>query len=187
GGALTYARTTNAAHGNVVVNADGTFTYTPTANYHGADSFTYTVTDAAAGETATNTVTFTVTSVNRITATKDSFTTAEDTAIADRVATNDSTTSGGALTYARTTNAAHGNVVVNADGTFTYTPTANYNGNDSFTYTVTDAAAGESATKTVSLTVTSDVDLAAENDTFTTSEDTPLSDSVATNDSTTSG
>src|SRR5438105_6078674 len=43
-------RSTDPSHGSVTVNADGTFTYTPAANYHGADSFTYTVTDAAAGE-----------------------------------------------------------------------------------------------------------------------------------------
>jgi Cadherin-like domain len=36
-------------------------------------------------------------------------------------------------------NAANGVVVMNADGTFSYTPNANYNGNDSFTYKITDA------------------------------------------------
>ena len=32
-------------------NGDGTFTYTPTANFNGADSFTYTVTDGNGGTT----------------------------------------------------------------------------------------------------------------------------------------
>ena len=66
---------------------------------------------------------------------------------------NDSTTSGGTLTYAKASNPSHGTVVVNADGSYTYTPATNYNGTDSFTYTVTDAASGESLTRTVNLTV----------------------------------
>jgi len=32
------------SHGTVTLDADGSFTYTPTANYNGADSFTYTTT-----------------------------------------------------------------------------------------------------------------------------------------------
>ncbi len=50
---------TSANGGNVVVNADGTFTYNPPPGYEGADSFTYTLTDnanansAAANRTAT--------------------------------------------------------------------------------------------------------------------------------------
>ena len=35
------------AHGTVILNADGGFTYTPAANYHGADSFTYKVNDGS--------------------------------------------------------------------------------------------------------------------------------------------
>jgi VCBS repeat-containing protein len=44
-------------------------------------------------------------------------------------------------------------VTVNADGSYTYTPSADYSGPDSFTYTVTDGQRG-SNTYTVSITVT---------------------------------
>ena len=53
----------DAPHGTVVDNGDGTYTYTPDANYSGADSFTYTISDGAGG-TATGTVNLTVTAVN---------------------------------------------------------------------------------------------------------------------------
>ncbi|MEN9466155.1 MAG: hypothetical protein RL081_156 [Pseudomonadota bacterium] len=62
------AKASNPANGTVVVNADGTFTYTPNANFTGADSFTYTITDAD-GDTSTATVSFNVGSVDdRLTA-----------------------------------------------------------------------------------------------------------------------
>src|SRR5205085_1502356 len=187
GGTLSFAKTTDPSHGNVTANADGTFTYTPAANYHGTDSFTYTVTDAAAVPSTTHTGSITVTAVTDLTGHDDSFSTSEDTVLSDSVATNDTTTSGGTLSFAKTTDPSHGNVTVNADGSFTYTPAANYHGADSFTYTVTDAAAGESATQTVSITVTAVTDLTGQDDSFSTSEDTVLSDSVAINDTTTSG
>jgi Ca2+-binding RTX toxin-like protein len=45
-GGLTYGLQTGSAHGVAVVNADGTFSYTPNAGYSGSDSFVYRVTDS---------------------------------------------------------------------------------------------------------------------------------------------
>ena len=53
---LTAALVAPPANGQVTVNADGSFTYTPTAGFSGTDSFTYRVEDAN-GATATATVT----------------------------------------------------------------------------------------------------------------------------------
>jgi hypothetical protein len=50
-------------HGAVAVNADGTFSYTPVANYNGADSFTYRLSDGPLDSNLA-TVNLTVTSVN---------------------------------------------------------------------------------------------------------------------------
>ena len=50
------SRSTVPAHGTATVNADGTVTYAPAANYNGADSFSYTIGDGNGG-TATATVT----------------------------------------------------------------------------------------------------------------------------------
>ncbi len=46
GSALTYSVTRNPKRGDVTINADGSFVYTPKKNKIGVDSFTYTATDA---------------------------------------------------------------------------------------------------------------------------------------------
>ncbi len=58
-GALTVTSVSTPAHGTVVINGDGTLTYTPVAGFVGTDNFTYAIVDAA-GLTATTTVTITV-------------------------------------------------------------------------------------------------------------------------------
>jgi VCBS repeat-containing protein len=63
GDSVTYAKATDPSHGTVTVNADGTYTYTPAANYSGSDSFTYTVSDGNGGSN-TYSVTITVNPVN---------------------------------------------------------------------------------------------------------------------------
>jgi len=70
------------ANGTVTMNADGTYTYTPNANFNGTDSFTYTVDDGKGG-TDTGTVFLSVTADNDdpVAQTGIVSTTAEDTAV----------------------------------------------------------------------------------------------------------
>ena len=49
GDALVVSSVTVPAHGTATANADGTVTYAPAANYHGADSFSYTIGDGNGG------------------------------------------------------------------------------------------------------------------------------------------
>lgn len=63
GDVLTVTSVTQPAYGTVVINSDGTVKYTPTADYVGNDSFTYTIVDEH-GATDTATVTLTVNKVN---------------------------------------------------------------------------------------------------------------------------
>ncbi|MES2789344.1 MAG: Ig-like domain-containing protein [Planctomycetota bacterium] len=168
---------TQPAHGTVILNLDGSFTYTPAPNYHGPDSFTYQAFDANA-TSADVTVSITVNSVNDAPVAVDgTLTTAEDTPLvmaAPGVLGNDSDVDGDSLTALLVTGAAHGTVALNPDGSFTYTPSANYNGPDSFTYQVTDGVL-TSGIATVNLTITAVNDApVAVNDTYTTAEDTPL-------------
>ena len=73
------------------------------------------------------------------TAAADSYSTNEDTPLSGTsVLSNDTDSDGDNLTAALVGNATHGSVVLNADGTFTYTPAANYYGSDSFTYSASD-------------------------------------------------
>lgn len=57
GSALSYTVTREPKRGEVTVNADGTFTYTPKKNKIGTDSFTYTATDEAGNVSRQATVT----------------------------------------------------------------------------------------------------------------------------------
>jgi VCBS repeat-containing protein len=63
GDAVTYALETAAANGTAVVNADGSFNYTPDLNSNAPDSFTYTVSDGNGGSN-TYTVNINVAAVN---------------------------------------------------------------------------------------------------------------------------
>ena len=63
GDTLTVTAIAQASNGSVVLNADGTVTYQPNANFNGTDSFTYTVSDSN-GDVDTATVNVTVNSAN---------------------------------------------------------------------------------------------------------------------------
>ena len=138
------------------MNANGSFSYTPTAGFSGTDSFTYTATDGMATSTPA-TVTLTVYSVP--VANPDSYTAGgrqyADGRLRRGVLANDTNADGGTLTAALGTNVSHGSLTLNADGSFSYTPTAGFCGTDSFTYTATDGHA-TSAPATVTITVYSD-------------------------------
>ncbi|HVF75256.1 MAG TPA: Ig-like domain-containing protein [Acidimicrobiales bacterium] len=164
-------------HGTLVLNADGSFTYTPTANYNGPDAFTYTVADGNGG-TDVGAVTLTVNAVNDApVAVNDAYNTAEDTplaVVAPGVLANDSDVEGSPLTAVLGTGPANGTLALNADGSFTYTPNADYAGGDSFTYKANDGTS-DSNVATVNLTVNPVNDApVADDDTYNVAEDTPL-------------
>ena len=121
------------AHGSITVAADGSYSYTPAANFNGQDSFDYTVTDGTL--TDVGTLTITVTAVNDApVAVDDVISTAEDTAVSSVLALqgNDTDLDGDTLSVAAasvgTFATAHGSITVAADGSYSYTPAANFNG-----------------------------------------------------------
>jgi VCBS repeat-containing protein len=103
GDSLSYTVVTAPQHGNYDA-ANGI--YTPTANYHGSDSFTYTANDGTV-DSAPATVNITVTSVNDAPVADDvNVTTNEDNSVAVNLAATDA--DGDSLTYRVTSAPVHG-------------------------------------------------------------------------------
>ena len=141
---LTITAVTQGANGTVTNNGT-TVTYKPNANYSGTDSFTYTVSDGqtpTAG-TAIGTVAMTITGVNDApVAVANVYVVNKQISFvvpAPGVLANDSDVDGNPLTAIQTSNPA-GTVVLNPDGSFTYTTTASYVGTRVFKYRANDGS-----------------------------------------------
>ena len=175
GDALTAALVSAPEHGVLNLNANGSFTFTPTANYVGTDSFTYRASDGAAFS-ANTTVTLTINNSNGApSVVADSFALAKNVALtvaASGVLANDSDPDGNALSAVLVTGPTRGVLNLNANGGFTFTPTANYVGADSFTYRATDGSAN-SANATVTLSITNAAPV-ANAETYSTAKNLPL-------------
>ncbi|WP_445979191.1 tandem-95 repeat protein [Vibrio parahaemolyticus] len=143
------------ANGTVSVNPDGSVTYTPNDNYHGADSFTYIVTSGGVSESTT--VNVDVTPVNDAPMAKDDIaTTQEDTAVTIDVLPNDSDVDGDKLSIqSASAPEAQGKVEI-VDGKLVFTPAENFNGDAEITYTVTDGELTDEAKVTVTVNPVND-------------------------------
>src|SRR5437899_777212 len=155
------------------------------------DAGIYCVIVNGAVNSVTNCATLTVTSGNDApVAVADSYSTAEDTTLTVSglgVLANDSDVDGDTLSAVLVSNPTHGTLTLNSDGSLVYMPALNFNGTDSFTYKASDGQA-QSGTTTVTITVTpvNDAPVAANDDSYTTPEDTQLTVSapgVLANDS----
>jgi uncharacterized repeat protein (TIGR01451 family) len=152
GAPLSVTASTDGAHGTASCTPAGACTYTPAADFSGADSFTYTITDGALGDTAT--VHVTVNPVNDAPqALDDELATNQDTPGAVNVLANDSDPEGDALTVTTPApTAQHGTVVCASSGSCTYTPASGFSGSDAFDYGLGDGNGG-SDTGRVTVTV----------------------------------
>lgn len=161
-------------------------TYTPAANYHGNDAFTFRVNDGSANSN-TAMVSITVSSVNDApVATGDTIALAENTSTPVTLSASD--TDGDALTYTLIALPAHG-TLSGTGANRIYTPAANYHGEDSILFRVNDGQT-DSSTATVTLTVLPVEPPAAEDDQYLVTEDTPFSSAapgVLENDSANEG
>ncbi|MGL1154135.1 tandem-95 repeat protein [Vibrio parahaemolyticus] len=143
------------ANGTVSVNPDGSVTYTPNDNYHGADSFTYIVTSGGVSESTT--VNVDVTPVNDAPMAKDDIaTTQEDTAVTIDVLSNDSDMDGDKLSIqSASVPEAQGKVEI-VEGKLVFTPSENFNGDAKITYTITDGQLTDEAKVTVTVNPVND-------------------------------
>lgn len=177
GDVLTAVLGTPPSNGTVTFNVNGSFTYTPTANFFGVDTFTYRALDAS-DESSLATVTITVTELNIApTAVNDVYTTTLNTTLAvsaPGVLDNDTDANGDTLTAVLDTLPINGDLSLLANGAFVYTPTAAFTGTDSFTYYANDGV-DDSNIATVSLNVVvGNAPPVAISDQYTTTEDTAL-------------
>ncbi|MDX3915300.1 MAG: Ig-like domain-containing protein [Pseudosphingobacterium sp.] len=140
GNVLTVSLVTAPVNGTVVLNANGSFTYTPNTNFVGLDSLNYQVCDNGSPSLCdTATVKFTVNSTNDApVAVDDEIIVTENEPATGNVLTNDNDPDGNALTASLVTAPVNGTVVLNADGSFTYTPNSDFFGQDSVIYQVCD-------------------------------------------------
>ena len=168
---LTAALVAGPSHAaSFTLNADGSFSYTPAANYNGSDSFTYKANDGSSNSNIA-TVSLTVNAVNDAPVCSNvSLTTDEDTP--GDVAPNCTDVDGDSLTYSIVSGASHGTASV-VSGQLHYSPAANYNGSDSFTYKANDGLLdSNTATVTVTVNAVNDAPVCS-NVSLTTDEDTP--------------
>ncbi len=164
---LTVSAVGNATHGSVAF-VNGEVVFTPDANYHGAASFAYQVRDLS-GAMAQATASFTITALNDAPiAIGETINSSEDTrlilsqgALLQNDTDADIATDGQVLSIKAVSNARHGSVAMNSDGTISFVPDANYFGTASFDYTVDDGNGGAaSATATIHLLSVNDAPVA---------------------------
>ncbi|PSV30362.1 hypothetical protein C9J44_20805, partial [Photobacterium sp. GB-27] len=155
---LTFTQSSNPTNGQVTVNTDGTWTYTPNNDFNGDDSFNVVVSDGKGG-TDTITVNIKVNPINDAPVLVDDnndplgsdiiVTTDEEVAVSGQLSATD--VDGDSLTFTQSSNPTNGQVTVNTDGTWTYTPNSDFNGDDSFNVEVSD---GNGGTDTITVNVT---------------------------------
>ena len=143
------------SHGTLDLNADGSFTYTPTASFYGVDTFTYRANDGLANSNLA-TVDITITPVNDPPlALDDSYNTQVDLPLVvtgPGVLLNDTDVENDPLTAVLDSGPSHGTLVLNADGSFNYIPAAGFIGVDTFTYHANDGM-DDSNIATVQITI----------------------------------
>ena len=148
--------TTATAFGTIKLNkTTGEYTYTPNKDKNGADAFTFKVADSGGAESAEYTVNITVAPINDApAATNGAIEVDEDGSKTGSLSTFYSDVdTGDTHTFSLSQSPAKGTVVFNADGTYTYTPTANINGIDYFSFKVTDNGGLSSNVAQITVTI----------------------------------
>ncbi|MBA4276244.1 Ig-like domain-containing protein [Flavobacterium sp.] len=182
---VTTTPVSGPSNGSIVINADGTYVYTPNLDFNGTDVITVEVCDSGTPlpkRCVNQTLTITVTPVNDAPIVDDDVnTTTEDTPTVggDLTDDGDSDADGAALVVTTTpvSGPSNGKIVINPDGTYVYTPNPNFNGIDVITVEVCDSGTPlpkmcVNQTLTITVTPVNDAPV-VDNDVNTTTEDKP--------------
>jgi hypothetical protein len=133
----------NPANGVLTLFSDGSFIYTPDADFSGSDDFRYTAVDDG-GRSAAITVSLTVDEVaDAPVAVDDEYFAVSGVELAVEapgLLTNDSDADGDSLAAILTDLPSSGSLELSVDGSFVYVSAPGFIGEDSFTYVVSDGA-----------------------------------------------
>ena len=193
GDSLTAVKDTDPSHAlSFTFNSNGTFSYTPSANFHGTDTFTYHANDGSLDSNIA-TVTITINSQNDAPVANDdtSYTTNEDQGflqLTPGVLGNDTDVDLDTLTvlYVNSSlnwlfnyplpvsTAQGGSLQMESSGAFGYAPPPNFHGTDTFTYLAFDGTAlSNGATVTITVNSVNDPPTAAD-DSFSMTQNTTV-------------
>ena len=130
-------------NGELVFNDDGTYTYTPAPGFSGEDVFTYEISDGNGG---TSTAEVCITVAPRPNegpdAADDKVETDFQTEVTGNVTINDADPDGDDLSVRLLDAPASGDLVLNQDGSFSFTPEDGFSGEVVFTYEISDGNGG---------------------------------------------
>ncbi len=150
GQVLSISAVSNAQHGTVSIKANGQIEFIPDANFAGAASFDYMVSDGAGGSRVA-TATINLAPVNDApVVVGEVIDSTEDVPLniqTSLLLANDSDIDNPAsdLRIVSVGSATHGTINLNSDGSITFAPDLNYFGPASFVYTVSDGSGGFTA------------------------------------------
>ena len=160
------------------VKSGNSIVYTPSNNFVGSDSFTYTIADAS-GATSTSTISFTVINHAPV-AQNDIYSSPGNTQITISPMINDTDSDGQQISLLSVSTPSHG-TAVKSGANIIYTPSLDYAGVDAFTYTISDASSA-TASASISITMTNNPPTAV-NDAYSTIVNIPKSVNPLSNDS----
>ena len=145
---------TDALHGKVTMNSDGTYSYLPDAGYIGDDTFTFSATDGQIGGLPVQATVTLVLTNNGPAATSDAAITSQGSPTVIDVLANDADPDGDALQITSFDYTGTGTITINKNNTITYTASRDFIGIESFSYSATDGQIGGTpVTATVTMTV----------------------------------
>lgn len=142
--------------GSLQLAEDGSFTYLPSPNYFGNDTFTYRANDGTSDSSPINVFISIADIYNLPRTVPDTYWTLEDFPLGPEyfnVLRNDIRGDGGPLTAVLVSTTTHGVLDLHADGTFLYTPAPDFYGEDSFTYRANDGTVDSVGVASVTITI----------------------------------
>ena len=173
----------NPSNGFIIVNTDGTVDYTHNGGETVSDSFSYSINDLSGATSNIVIVSLTINPVNDAPVASDITINATEDIVYTGTLPAATDPDNAVLTYVLDGDANQGTVLVNSDGSFSYTPDLNSNGADSFTYTVSDGNGGSNTyTVTVIVTAVNDAPSVISSALTTTTENTAYSYVITTSD-----